>query len=287
MKEYDEIYYLLKMLQRKLRDVRNDLRRSPDGTLVVQKKGIYPVYLRAKGSGSEYTRKGIGKKPALITALAHKTYLLEYKRRLEINIRALERALAASESLDPAALLKEMPRNYSLLDRASVLHGIAASDLKWPVPVREDIYPAAVSTRTDEDPAAWAAAPYKENTMNLDQKKHMTSRGVLCRSKSELALLEIYDELGIFYHYDEVLSFDGRYLSPDIIGCRSDGSLIFHEHLGLHEEAYLSRCREKEAVYARFGIIPGRNLIRTYDDEEGRLNLRLAREIIRDAFRLN
>ncbi len=286
MKTFAELELLLLMQQEKLREVSRELKKAPSGSLWMQMNGKYPVFLKVDGTGPELVRKGISRKPALVSALAHKAYALELQRRLEINIRAIEEALDGCVSLDQQDILAVMPKSFGLLDETSVILGRDGRERSWPKPVPDGILPAAPQTYLNVPAEEWASRPYKENTKERDRKIHVCSNGVLCRSKSEMALLEIYNELAIMYHYDEVLRFGDRYFSPDLIGARSDGQLIYHEHLGLHDESYRGSYRERAAVYARFGIFQGKNLILTFDDERGRLNLKLAREIIKDAYRL-
>ena len=286
MSEFKELQDLLTDQKKMLKLVKNELRRAPDGTLLIQMSRGRPVFLRVKMSGPDRIRQGIGRKPALVSALAHKAYLKELKRRLESNIDALSSTLNMCESLDQNDVLSNMPAHFDLIDPKSVIYGYAGRSFDWPVPVRMGVYPAVIATHTEMRPDEWAAKPYLENTIGLEGKIQVAPRGFCCRSKSELAILEIYEELGIFYHYDEVVRCGSRLISPDFIGCRNDGMLIYHEHLGSLSSDYRSSYRQKEELYASFGIITGRNLIYTYDDERGRLNLRLAREIIRDAYRI-
>ena len=93
-----------------------------------------------------------------------------------------------------------------------------------------------------------------------------------------------YDELAIYYHYDEVILVNGYYLSPDIIGLAWDNQLKYHEHLGLATPEYRERNDFKDKLYKDAGLLPGRNLIYTYDSERGRLNLPLLSETLKDAY---
>ena len=162
-----------------------------------------------------------------------------------------------------------------------------AQDQTWPNPRESGIRPKTPLLRlTDITPEEWAALPYRVNTKNKERKVHFTSRGLACRSKSEMGILNEYDGFRIFFHYDEVITIDGEELSPDIIGCRMDGTLIYHEHLGLQDEPYRQKYIRKEYIYSKAGIKHGKNLIYTYDSESGGLNMRLVREIIKDAYRL-
>ena len=89
-----------------------------------------------------------------------------------------------------------------------------------------------------------------------------------------------YDRRGIFYHYDEVIEIDGEYISPDMIGLRSDGWFIYQEHLGLQDMSYTSDMIRKLILYRKAGILLGKNLFITFDDKNGGINMDLIRASI-------
>ena len=98
--------------------------------------------------------------------------------------------------------------------------------------------------------------------------------------------MELYYKLGIPHHYDELLVMNGRQISPDFNGARADGTIIYHEHAGLHSDEYRVRDEQKRHNYADAGILPGVNLIYTYDDENGNLNMKLAEEQLKHYYKL-
>jgi hypothetical protein len=77
------------------------------------------------------------------------------------------------------------------------------------------------------------------------------------------------------------------------IGCRDyfpdftvrntrSGKLFYWEHLGLvNNKEYMESCRRKLATYENAGIAPWDNLITTYDDENGNLDLQFVESIIK------
>ena len=165
-----------------------------------------------------------------------------------------------------------------------VLQRLADSGFTYPNPSQSE-FPREVRLNiASMDPYEWASMPYCENTDHLEYKVHPTRRGVFCRSKSEALLFEIYDSLLIPFHDDEVLSIGDQLISPDFIGVRRDGALIFHEHCGLLTDEYRARNDWKPGLYAVADIYPGVNLIYTYDSVSGSLNTELAEAIIRDIY---
>ncbi len=108
-----------------------------------------------------------------------------------------------------------------------------------------------------------------------ERKVHTTSRGLRVRSKSELLIAEKLYEHGIDFRYEQILTIDGIDYAPDFTIMRADGTMIYWEHCGLTaNRGYMRKHWQKMQIYAEAGITPWKNLIVTYDDEEGLLDLR-------------
>ena len=86
MNELKELQDLLTDQKKMLKLVKNELRRAPDGTLLIQMSRGHPVYLRVKMSGPDRIRQGIGRKPALVSALALVLYSLYTGRAIYLDI---------------------------------------------------------------------------------------------------------------------------------------------------------------------------------------------------------
>ncbi len=280
LKEYLTV---LKQIRRK---VKNELRRRPEDRLMISANGSRTEYFKRSFYGGKRQLRSIGADKPEIYRLAHFAYLDEYLARLDRNICLLEKMLDESYSLEYRDMLDKLPKHFELLDQDAVIYkNMAAAD--WlPHPSRDPgIMPRnAELWLTGCSPQEWAQRPYRENTKDLQHKTHASARGVKCRSKSEAAILGEYDDASLLYHTDEVILIDGIALAPDVIGLRSDGKFIYHEHLGLFTASYREEVRRKEALYARAGIIPGDNLIYTYDDPDGGINLKLVRAVINERY---
>ncbi len=280
LKEYLTV---LKQIRRK---VKNELRRRPEERLMISTNGSRTEYFKTLSSGGKRKLHSIAADQPEIYRLAHYAYLEEYLVRLDRMIAILEKMQNISCSLEYRDILDALPKHFDLLDPDAVIfRNMAVTD--WlPHPSRDpDLLPRnAELWLRDCSPEEWARQPYRENTKDLQHKTHASARGVKCRSKSEAALLGEYDDARIYYHTDEVILIDGIALAPDIKGLRSDGKFIYHEHLGLFTASYREEVRKKEALYAKAGIIPGDNLIYTYDDPDGGINLKLVREVINERY---
>ena len=189
--------------------------------------------------------------------------------------------------LDYISILQDMPKNYGLLNAGRVMRPeLAGEDFSYPNPSRL-VEPRELRTTIGNmDPWEWAALEYCENTDHLEHKIHQTRDGLMCRSKSEAIIYDIYKSLGLPFHYDEVLRSGSSLISPDFYGVRRDGIFIAHEHKGMHTQEYYERNDWKDGLYAVSGFRQGNNLLQTFDSPGGRLNVKLIEDLIRDIYQL-
>ncbi len=287
MNEKKVIQALLSEFEKE-RDLGNKaLKQLPRGSLRITQNGPARIsFFRESRYESSRKRKGIGRDEALIYQLAHKEYLQEKLRRLNINIQSLRQMKTQLLSLDPEDIAASLPKHFDLLDIRRVAVPEVVLKIEYPNPVFDNSIaprPAALDTG-GLSPSAWARMPYCANTRNLEHLVHRTSKGLLGRSKGEVLVLEKYDGMEIPYHYDEVIEINGRYCSPDVIFARRDLRLIYHEHAGLKTEAYRQALMDKLQLYASAGIHLGENLILTFDNENGGINLQLVDAMIREMY---
>ena len=104
---------------------------------------------------------------------------------------------------------------------------------------------------------------------------HKTKRGELVRSKSEVIVANMLQEASVNYEYEKGLPLDGDGVKyPDFtITVAGRDEPIYWEHCGMMSDAdYRRRWDIKRAVYERHGIIEGKNLIVSYDEENGSID---------------
>ena len=282
LKELDFLRTKMVSDYKKVRKTANKPFRST--LMIAMSRGRYRFYAVAEKDGKRVKHIIDGDK-GRIYRLAHRAYMKELANRLQRNCALLDRAIERMLPTDYLDILKSLPKNYDLLDPSRVLRPEAFEDeYAYPNPSRNEFPVEARLSIGNLDPYEWAARLYCENTKHSEHKIHLTRRSILCRSKSEALLFEIYDSLEIPFHYDEVITIGSQPISPDFIGVRRDGALIFHEHVGRFDEEYRSSNDWKPGLYAVAGICPGVNLIYTYDNVAGALNVNLARELIKDIY---
>lgn len=110
---------------------------------------------------------------------------------------------------------------------------------------------------------------------------HKTVRGEMVRSKSEVIVANILNDLEIDYTYEELLSIKGEKYLPDFT-IRYQGRTAYLEHLGmLGNNSYKDHWKKKKSNYKKSGITEqDGNLIITQDGLNGSLDSKKVEESI-------
>ncbi len=126
------------------------------------------------------------------------------------------------------------------------------------------------------------------NNKYFDENKiHKTLKGDLVRSKSEVIIANIlydYERKGdIKYYYEkELILKDNSIRIPDFTIKTDLGDVWYWEHCGMMTDInYKMHWETKKKIYEENGIIEGKNLIVTYDDEKGGIDAVKIEEIIK------
>ena len=114
-----------------------------------------------------------------------------------------------------------------------------------------------------------------QSTYKPEEKDQTTARGLKVRSKSEVIISEKLDIYDVPYRYEEIIYIGGRRYAPDFTILTPNG-LIYWEHCGrTHDPEYMRKHKWRIAAYESVGIVPWKNLIVTYDDEDGGIDSRI------------
>lgn len=118
---------------------------------------------------------------------------------------------------------------------------------------------------------------------------HKTVRGELVQSKSEVIIANALYYNGLDYEYEPELELEGKIKRPDFkIEDYDMGIVWYWEHCGMMTDlGYRKRWEEKKKFYEKNGIVEGKNLIVTYDDEKGGLDASEIQRIIEETFDLD
>ena len=123
-----------------------------------------------------------------------------------------------------------------------------------------------------------------QNRYYEDRLIHVTARGELVRSKSEVIIANMLHADHVPYEYERRLDFgDGQSFIPDFtIEDAESGRTFYWEHCGmLADERYRRRWEAKKAIYEAHGIHEGENLIVSQDEENGSIDCQRIGEFIR------
>lgn len=230
------------------------LHDCPEGHLIAAKRtGKYNYFQVVKQNG-EYIRRGITKDSILIEALCRKKYMEERLSAATHNIKILEAAAKRLLSVECSDIIEKLPTAYKTLPK--------------------EYFDRENSTISQENENEWSSQPYRRSTYMPRYKNHTTSRGLKVRSKSELLIAEKLGEYNIPFRYEQLLEINGIEYAPDFTILRRDGSILYWEHCGLTSDSrYINNHWNKMRIYAEAGIVPWKNLIITYDSEDGILDL--------------
>lgn len=114
------------------------------------------------------------------------------------------------------------------------------------------------------DEKLWNSCKSCENTMNCD--RNYCHKGILMRSRAEVLIAEILDELGLQYKYEPAIRFGDEVYYPDFLvylPCLKRCLII--EFFGMSdEEKYVFKLVGKLTVYANNGLIMNRDVIGLY-----------------------
>lgn len=117
---------------------------------------------------------------------------------------------------------------------------------------------------------------------------HRTVRGELVRSKSEVIIANALHYNKLDYEYEPEIVLEGKVKRPDFKVEDYDTGIVWYwEHCGMMSDPnYKKRWEDKKKFYEKNGIVEGKNLIVTYDDEKGGLDSDLIQRIIEKTFDL-
>lgn len=240
--------------------VRHELSSCPPGTLLKTIERGKVVYYHDIWINEKRQRKRLSKHPQMIALLARKEYLLTQQKLLETNIATLEKAMQNFCDITPQQILRQLPEKYGGLPQ----------ELFFP-------------QRADTPEGRWESKPYIQSDYMPERKVHLTSRGLSVRSKSEVLIAEKLYEFNLPFRYEQVMHINGYNLAPDFTILSRSGEEFIWEHCGLTgNPKYMKHHKWKMELYESAGIVPWKNLIVTYDNEQGNIDLAIIESEIRN-----
>lgn len=234
-----------------------ELETVPRGRLASQKRkdGVAMLQeIRAKGVRHRFV---VTKEAAVVRGLIRKELFEKELSQLKENMRILRVSIGKMTEREPGENVK---------------------CLKERIPgLKEELITEALAEEGDE----WSREAYEQSAFRPEERTHITSRGLAVRSKSEAAIAEMLYRYGVAFRYEQIIKISRRTFTPDFTIRRADGKILIWEHFGMMANPEYARKQfEKEKAYAAAGIVPWDNLILTYDDADGNIDLRWVRAVI-------
>lgn len=256
---FDDLNGYEDSLEKLVAVLEDNLKKYPDGFLRIDAKGaaIDFYYYDSK-------ERGVGKylpyhpNEELIHDLCQKSYDRKLLTRAKIALRSLQRWSSQALSPDFSAIYDTLASARKLLVSPRIL------------PDEKYIEYWKRSHRTDQ--------PFYE-----EKSVYLTQNNERVRSKSEVIIANTLSASGVPYVYEPVLSFGQAEFRPDFIVLNVRTRTEYYwEHLGmLDDEDYANHSYRKIAVYEKNGIIPGINLILSFESASVPLDIRVINNLIR------
>lgn len=251
-----EIEQKIKETKAILEMIDKELEHAPEGSLKIMRKADKSYYYHQIKQDNTYEKKYIEKKnEAFAIALARKGYYIKLKPLLEKELRALE--------------LFDKSYNEDIADK--VYDSMIEARKQIVKPVR-------LSSR--EILKKWNEEVYEINQQHQENLMYKTDKGEKVRSKSELIIANMLyrNSKDLIYKYERPLELlingEKRIFYPDFTVLNiHTGKITYWEHAGMMDNSqYASIFVWKVNAYLDNGIIPGKNLIFTYETTENPIN---------------
>lgn len=252
MNNKQELENMLARMEARIGALKKQLRDIPDGRLSLENRHGTPTYVITETVDGKRIRRSLNKDYYTVTQLLQAQLMRSEMEDLKHN----------------ADLIRKAALNYRHRDMSYLVDHLCE---KWP-----DLNKWAVrDPLMSRQQAEWAKRPFVQSSKFPEGKKHTTRDGVKVRSKSELIIAEQLYDNGIPYHYEEEIIIGDIPFAPDFTIMRADGKLVYWEHMGLTGVTkYLSTQMYKIQMYVTADIVPWDNLIISFDDTNGHVDVR-------------
>ena len=248
-----------KQLEKQMKDIQEKLKKMPEGKLICSHTGPYCKWERSDGHKKTYIPK---KDRALAEKLAAKKYLSALWNDLKHEKDAIDLYLRRHSNYEPQV-------DKLLTD------SIEVEKLLSP-------YLSPLSKELEE----WMNSPYEHNLKHTEHLTQKVGANQFVRSKSEAMIVKVLKQNKIPYRYEAKLLFGDIEMYPDFtIRHPKTGQWFYWEHFGLLDKAdYVKNMYSKLQLYTTHGIMPGINLITTYENQEKPLTFEMIEMLVKYYF---
>ena len=255
---YWEIQNRIKYIKEELSHIEDMEKGMPAGELIVAKNNKnYKWYFRDKDATIYLPKKEM----ELAEKLTLKKYYQVRKKELQRELSACQRYVQKADSTPDQ--LEKMLCNA---EYERLLGGQRHS-------VKKEL-------------ENWSNENYEKNGNHPENLIVKGTQGKFLRSKSEAIIDRTLYINGVPFRYEDKLVLENTFLYPDFtIRHPKTGQIYYWEHFGLMDHPdYINRACQKTKLYCDNGIIPGINLILTYETREYPLAIDQVEKIVKEYF---
>lgn len=255
---YDRIKSEYDNLCRRIEQIQKDLSHLPEGKLICSHHNKHSKWYLTDGHLKTYIPKS---NRSLAEQLAHKKYLSFLLDDLEKEKRALSLYLHHHPSTSKSTeLLTAYPAYQELL--------------------------APAFTPLSQELAHWMNSPYEKNPKHPETLIHKGIANTYLRSKSEVMIDMLLRRYNIPFRYECALQLGNSVFYPDFtLRHPYTGTFHYWEHFGMMDsQPYIDQTSSKINLYSSNGIIPGIQLITTFETKNHPLDPELVENLIKYHF---
>lgn len=242
-------------LEEQIKLIESQLLQLPDGKLICKRnRRRYKWYCNKDGKQIYIPKKD----RKFAECLAAKKYLLHLREDLLHEKNAIEFYIRHHKKGKAEAMLTQMPEYQELL-------------MPYFKVLSDELY-------------QWQKSPYDHSMKYPEQLKHKTASGNIVRSKSEVLIDMVLYKHKIPFRYECALILGDEVFYPDFtMRHPHTGKIFYWEHFGrMDDKKYANNAVVKLRFYIEHGIIPGVNMITTYETLEKPLSLECVENVIKE-----
>lgn len=245
-------------LQIEINKLQRKIDALPQGKLICTKNGNYYRWYKSDGHEKEYIHRSDRK---LAEQLALKKYYLAQIEEYEQEKLAIEFYLRHH--------VTEMAETQKIWQHPAYQELLRPNFLPQEGWLQE-----------------WTNGPYERNPYHPEGLIHRTISGEMVRSKSEAMIAYILYTNHIPFRYECALHLGESTVYPDFsVMSMSMKKEIYWEHFGrMDDPIYAKSAGTKLQQYFLNGIIPGDQLITTYETKENPLSIETIENIVQEYF---
>lgn len=256
---YERMLERRKQIEKKMQSIERHQKKLPEGKLICSRTGPYYKWECSDGHKKTYIPK---KDRPLAEKLAAKKYLSALWNDLNHEKYAID-------------LYLRRHSNYQSEVDQLLTDSIEVEKLLSP-------YFSPLSKELEE----WTKSPYETNPKNPEHLTQKIGANEFVRSKSEAMIAKVLKQYKIPYRYEAKLELGTVEMYPDFtIRHPKTGGYFYWEHFGLLDKSdYVKNMLFKLQTFANHGIMPGINLITTYENQEKPLTFEMIEMMVKCHF---